>query len=181
MIARVRGEHDTGWGRWRPAADRDVGAAPGPEVPRSQRERKALPWRRASLASLAAGAAIAVGYVFVGGGVTPDRAPAELPATPRAWLDAYEAAAIDNPSEVCSELFAPELAHAYAKVLHSSCTSYFERITSFSVVVRRVVRDGSTALLELHQTVRPRDWAVVLSRRPGGWQAVDLLPGNLVR
>jgi hypothetical protein len=31
------------------------------------------------------------------------------------------------------------------------------------------------------QTVRPRDGAVVLSRRPGGWQAVDLLAGDLVR
>jgi hypothetical protein len=106
---------------------------------------------------------------------------ARLPATPRAWLDAYEAAAVDNPSRVCSELFAPELAQAYGKALRSNCTSYFERITSFSVAVRRVLQAGATAVLELHQTVRPRDWAVVLSRGPGGWQAVDLLPGNLVR
>jgi len=41
--------------------------------------------------------------------------------------------------------------------------------------------DGTTAVLELHQTVRPRDWAVVMSRRAGGWQAVDLLAGNVVR
>jgi hypothetical protein len=65
--------------------------------------------------------------------------------------------------------------------MRGSCTSYFERITSFSVVVRRVLRDGDTAVLELRQTVQPRDWAVVLSRRAGGWQAVDLLPGDLVR
>jgi len=82
---------------------------------------------------------------------------------------------------VCSELFAPQLAQAYAKAVRGSCTSYFERITSFSVVVRRVLQDDGTAVLELRQTVRPRDWAVVLSRRPGGWQAVDLLPGDLVR
>jgi len=82
---------------------------------------------------------------------------------------------------VCSELFAPQLAQAYGKALHSSCTSYFQRITSFSVVVRRVFMDGTTAVLELHQTVRPRDWAVVMSRRAGGWQAVDLLAGNVVR
>jgi hypothetical protein len=56
--------------------------------------------------------------------------------------------------------------------------SYFERITSFSVVLRRVLQDGDTAVLELRQTVRPHDWAVVLSRRPGGWQAVDLAPGR---
>jgi hypothetical protein len=90
-------------------------------------------------------------------------------------------AAVDNPSRVCSELFAPQLAQAYAEALRSSCTSYFERITSFSVVVRRVFQDGGTAVLELRQTVRPREWAVVLSKGAGGWQAVDLLPGNLVR
>ena len=58
---------------------------------------------------------------------------------------------------------------------------YFRRITSFSVVVRRVLQDGDTAVLELRQTVRPRDWAVVLNRRGTGWQAVDLLTGNLAR
>ena len=88
-----------------------------------------------------------------------------LPATPRAWLDSYEAAAIDNPGRVCSELFAPQLAQAYGNAVHGSCSSYFRRITSFSVVVRRVLQDGDTAVLELRQTVRPRDWAVVLNRR----------------
>jgi hypothetical protein len=65
--------------------------------------------------------------------------------------------------------------------MRGTCTSYFERITSFSVIVRRLLQDGDTAVLELHQTVRPRDWAVVLARRPDGWQAVDLLPGDLMR
>ena len=102
---------------------------------------------------------------------------AGLPATPRAWLDAYEAAAIDNPSGVCSELFAPP----YATAMHATCTRYFTRITSFSVIVRRVLQDGGTAVLELRQTVGPRDWAVVLSREPTGWRAVDLLAGDLVR
>jgi hypothetical protein len=126
-------------------------------------------------------AAIAVGCAAAVMWLSRTPPPAQLPATPRAWLNAYEAAAIDNPSRVCSQLFAPQLAQAYGKALHSTCTSYFERITSFSVVVRRVFTDGSTAVLELHQTVRPRDWAVVLSRLPAGWQAVDLLAGGLVR
>ena len=84
-------------------------------------------------------------------------------------------------SRVCSELFAPQLAVAYGRAIRGSCTSYFAQITSLSVVVRRALRDDDTAVLELRQTVRPRDWAVVLSRRPGGWQAVDLLPGDRVR
>jgi hypothetical protein len=85
-----------------------------------------------------------------------------------------------QPSRVCSELFAPQLAAAYAKAMRASCTTYFERITSFSLVVRRVLWDEDAAVVELRQTGRPRDWAVVLSRRAGGWQAVDLLPGDLV-
>ena len=40
---------------------------------------------------------------------------------------------------------------------------------------------NAETMQQLRQTVRPRDWAVVLSRRPGGWQGVDLLPGDLVR
>ena len=112
---------------------------------------------------------------------TPTPAQRRLPATPRAWLDAYEGAAIDNPSQVCSELFSAQLTQAYGTAGHGTCTSYFARITSFSVIVRRVLQDGDTAVLELRQTVRPDDWAVVLSRRPGGWQAVDLLPGDPLR
>ena len=125
--------------------------------------------------------AIVAASVAVSGVLSPAPAQRPLPATPRAWLDAYEAAAIDNPSRVCSELFSPQLARAYGTAVHGSCTSYFARITSFSVIVRRVLRDGDTAVLELRQTVRPRDWAVVLSREPTGWQAVDLLAGDLVR
>lgn len=181
MIARTRGEHDTRWGRWRAGVTREARAAPAPGMPRRQRQAGALPWRRSLWTFLAAAATIAVVGIGVARWLSSGPAQAQLPATPRAWLDAYEAAAIDNPSDVCSELFAPQLARVYGKALHSSCMSYFARITSFSVVVRQVVTDGSTAVLELHQTVRPRDWAVVLSRRSDGWRAVDLLAGNLVR
>ena len=180
MIARLRGEHDTRWGRWRPAAARDPVASIH-AVPRSQRSLRALAWRRAA-AFLCAGAALAAGGVAALGELAPGSALLRLPATPRAWLDAYEAAAVDNPLRVCSELFSPQLAGAYGKAMRGgTCTSYFEQITSFSVVVRRVLQDGDTAVLELRQTVRPRDWAVVLSRRSRGWQAVDLLPGDMVR
>ena len=94
-----------------------------------------------------------------------------LPATPRTWLDAYESAAIDSPSRVCSQLFAPELAGLYARAAHGSCTRYFERMTSSSVTVRRIVRHGPTAVLELRQTLNRASWAVVLTRRGTGWRA----------
>ena len=193
MIARIRGEHDTHWGRWRPSASREnttasprtVGAAVRVELApvgiaggRSHGDRRVLRWL------VVVAAAIVAAYLAGSWSVAElSSGPAQprLPATPRAWLDAYEAAALDNPARVCSELFAPELAQAYGNAVHGSCNSYFRRITSFSVAVRRVLQDGGTAVLELRQTAAPRDWAVVLDRRRSGWQAVDLLTGNLAR
>ena len=191
MSARIRGEHDTDWERWRSRASREGAtatarqtAAPdrptrlgGPSRSERRRTRHRLVLRALGILAVAIVAASAA----VTGVLSPAPAQRRLPATPRAWLDAYEAAAIDNPSRVCSELFAPPLARAYGTAVQGSCTSYFARITSFSVIVRRVLQDGDTAVLELRQTVRPRDWAVVLSRQPTGWRAVDLLPGDLVR
>ena len=196
MIARHRGEHDSRWGRWRPSAGRQLAAAASPRqieatgrgtlspaVPvglrgtTRSRVRGAVRWLVAF--AVLAGAYLATSWTLRQ--LSPGPTPQRLPASPRAWLDAYEAAAIDNPGRVCSELFAPQLAQAYGSAVHGSCSSYFQRITSFSVVVRRVLQDGDTAVLELRQTVRPRNWAVVLNRRHGGWQAVDLLTGNLAR
>ena len=150
-------------------------------APVLDRQSSAEARRRRVLWSSLIGVTVTVGCLTAIWWLSPSPARSQLPATPRAWLDAYEAAAIDNPSRVCTELFAPQLAQAYGKALHGSCTNYFKQITSFSVVVHRVLQDGGTAVLELRQTVRPRDWAVVLNRQPGGWRAVDLLAGKLVR
>ena len=79
------------------------------------------------------------------------------------------------------QLFAPELAGLYARAANGSCTRYFERIMSSSVTVRRIVRHGPTAVLELRQTLNRANWAVVLTRRGTGWQAVDLLGAALLR
>jgi hypothetical protein len=190
MIARIRGEHDAHWGRWRPGASREGAAATSRPTALAARDQTPIAgWRRGTrmpqrldvrwLVVLVV--AITAAYLVASGSLSPGPARSQLPATPRAWLDAYEAAAIDNPGRVCSELFAPALAQAYGNAVHGSCSSYFARITSFSVVVRRVLQDGGTAVLELRQTVRPRDWAVVLNRRRAGWQAVDLLAGDLAR
>jgi hypothetical protein len=180
MIARIRGEHDAHWGRWRPSASRLDGVSQVSTTARRRGERS-VP-RRAFGWFLVIVVALAVGYLAASLlRAEPSRVAERLPATPRAWLDAYEAAAIDNPARVCSELFSPQLARAYGRATGGSCTRYFARITSFSVMVRRVLQDRDTAVLEMRQTVRPRDWAVVLTRRPGGWQAVDLLPGELLR
>jgi hypothetical protein len=187
MIARHRGEHDNRWGRSRPGLTRPP--APPPAVPQPTEARAvALPrapgptrqFRRWAIPLTAA-----VGIVLAAIWLLPQlRAPTAaraLPQTPRAWLDAYEAAVIDNPGRVCSALFSPQLAAAYGRAIHATCPSYFRQITSYSVTVRRVFREQQTAVVELHQTVAPRDWAIVLNRRRDGWQAVDLLPGKPLR
>ena len=188
MIARVRGEHQDHWTRWGPSAARTFGQteqldAPheplvfGGQDPASLRSWSVWLHRLgAGVRWLALLAVVSVAYVAISWMVhqlTPQ--PARLPPTPRAWLDASEAGALDNPSRVCSELLAPPLASAYAHGAPGGCRGYFGRVTSSSVTVRRILEQGSTAVLELRQTLDHRDWAVVLARHNGGWQAVDLL------
>lgn len=196
MSARIRGEHDARWGRWRPGASRTDTTMPPAPIPVAASDERAATgsarhrggWRshrrpvgRWLVALAVAVLAVSVATAWSVTQLASGPAQPRLPATPGAWLDAYEAAAIDNPPRVCTELFAPQLAQTYGAAVHGSCSSYFARITSFSVVIRRVLLDGGTAVLELRQTVHPEAWAVVLSRRDGGWQAVDLLTGNLAR
>jgi len=99
----------------------------------------------------------------------------QLPSTPMAWLDQYEAAAVDNPARVCTVLFSSQLARSYARLARGNCSRLFGRVTSSTVRVRRVMREGPTVSVELYQPIDRTRWAVVLTRRAGGWQAVDLL------
>ena len=184
MIARSRGEHDNHWdrprslGKWG-AGYRWLRVAPGATTFASGRRVAPV---EGPIWSNGGGDSRRVGVGRLGAGpLVGDRSPAGLPATPRAWLDAYEAAAVDNPGRVCSVLFAPQLAHAYARSVHGGCRDYFRQIRSFSVVVHRQLEDGRTAVLELHQSIRPHDWSVVLSHRGDGWRAVDLVAGQSAR
>jgi hypothetical protein len=194
MTARIRGEHDRHPGRWRPTADPQFDPLKRPTDNPQETQRPGLPrsgqplhrgLRRPQGARwLALLALVAIGLITAASSLShqaPARRELRLPATPLAWLDAYEAAAIDNPPLVCSRLFSPALASAYAAAARGSCTSYFKRMTSFSVTVRRILQHGETAVLELRQTVDPADWAVVLSHQSAGWQAIDLLDGRLLR
>jgi hypothetical protein len=193
VSSRIRCEHDRFRGSWRPGLGRpepadadgrgvqaDDAVAQNSEV-QPQRSGLMRVWSGRALVWLLAAAVgwFAAGWVGLRPASTP--APAGLPVTPRAWLDGYEAAAIDNPSRVCTQLLSPALAAVYAHAAHNSCISYFSRMTSSSLTVRRVLQDGQTAVLELRQVVGHADWDVVLDRRSGGWQAVDLLTGKLLR
>lgn len=69
MIARIRGEHDTRWGRWGPVAAHDAGTggasqpttAPWPHVATAVRARRRL------VATMAATATIAMACVATAG------------------------------------------------------------------------------------------------------------------
>lgn len=89
------------------------------------------------------------------------------------------AAAVDDPGRVCGVRFSPQLVASYARWSHSCCPRYFENVSDGPVIVERIVRSGSTAVLHLREWIRPRTpWSVVLTRRDGGWQAIDLLSGE---
>lgn len=137
---------------------------------------------RARITALMLAVAIALFVVSAGHGLTTGaRHASALPATPRQWVDAYEGAAIDDPHRVCTQLLSPQLAAAYAAAAHGNCTSYFARISSTSLRVRRILQDGSTAVVELHQTIEKTNWNMVLDRHGRGWRAVDLTPGRPLR
>jgi hypothetical protein len=146
-----------------------------------------LPWTAAAggrvLRLSRRGLAVAlVGLVAAAGVVVVvSRGGSSLPATPRAWLDAYEGAAVADPPEVCRALFSPQLAAAFARAARGGCRGYFGRVSSSSVTVRRVLEDGGTAVLELRQKLTGEDWDVVLAGGGGGWRAVDLVPGRVLR
>jgi hypothetical protein len=206
-MARLRGEHQEPWSRWRyipvrpsleppqsavavevydealVAEEPDDEPAPAPHRWAAGRFARtlAVAWICLRLARTLTRwalvlAVVSVGYVAVSWVVhqlTPR--PASLPATPRAWLTAYEGAAVDNPGEVCSQLLSPQLAAIYARRAHSSCRAWFGRITASSVAVRHVLVQSGTAVLELRQTLTHQNWSVVLDHQAGGWLAVDIL------
>ena len=198
MIPRIRSEHDIHWLRnpaggalstattpSEPSYDEEPADQLDPEVVPNELYEEPVdesepgrppPARRSAghrlLLLVVLGAA---GYLGLGALNRQSNAN-PVPATPRAWLADYEAAAITNPGRVCSQLLSPGLAAAYAA--HAgTCTAYFKRIRASSVTVRRVLTQGPTAVLELHQTVDHLDWAVVLTHQGSGWQALDIVDG----
>jgi hypothetical protein len=197
MIARYRGEHHH-HGIWQPRRDprpnnpatettrnaQTTAHTPntaGPELatnatyaPRSSRARaRGRAWAKALALVLAGLAGFAAHQLL-----TRKPNASALPGTPKQWISAYEAAAIDNPQRVCDQLFAPQLAAAYAAQAHRPCAAYFKRIKSTSLRIRRILQDGPTAVIELHQVIERTNWDVVLARAGTGWRAVDLIPGR---
>ena len=164
---------------WRPRP-REVQRPPFSWPAPGRRRLRALSVRMWAIAGLfvvvLALACVGVLFRSVGGSTTR-----VLPATPRAWLDAYDAAAVDSPARVCSQLFSAELAGVYARAAHGSCERYFSNVYSRSLKILGVSRAGATAVLDLRETAGHVEWAVVLDRGSSGWRAVALFGGHLLR
>jgi hypothetical protein len=114
------------------------------------------------------------------------RAPAapSLPSTPRAWVDQWAAASLNDPGHVCSRLFAPALASAFKSDTGHSCLAYYRNVTTRSFRIRRILADGDAAAVEARQVGAARNWGyftVLLSHLGSGWQAIDIVPGGSVR
>ncbi len=98
------------------------------------------------------------------------------PATPRGWVDAFLASAIDDAPRACDTLLSPYLARSYTHTRAGSCLRYFAAASASAIQIERVVQLRNTAVVEVREQTAPRAWTtVVLDRHNGGWQAVELL------
>jgi hypothetical protein len=193
MIARYRGEHD-GREPWQPR--RAITTAPGPPPARppappqptdrlvatAQQEIAAIhatarPHRARKLALIA----LVVAAAIAGRQLEHTPAASPLPATPSQWVDGFATSILQNPHNVCTRLFAPQLAAVYSTGRHRNCTSFLTHATSTPFGVQRILRDGATAVVELRQRIEGSYRDVVLNRDHGGWRAVDLVGGTTPR
>jgi hypothetical protein len=191
MSTRARGDHDRPYMRpWRPKQPgvgplRRAGVHPPSSAPSTHSElpdavlevgspepqTRSRAGRRAIMFIVVA--------ALAGAGMAstraPTRRPVVYPPTPRAWFDAYLAAAVDAPARVCRTLFAPALAARYRNARPGSCLAFFADVRDSPVRIGRVDQSGATAVIEARQTHPRLAWSVVLARHDGGWRAVDLI------
>jgi hypothetical protein len=190
MIARRRGDEMRPHIRWRPPAATPTAwetAPPQPPRPLAEdlgEDTPTAPGRHRRPILLVLTMLVVAGAIAGEGHRGSVASPQQLPATPRAWVQAWTAAALENPGRVCHHLFAPALTSAYAIDTGESCVRYYRSVTSASFRVRHILEDGATAAVEAHQVTAPRRggyFTILLSHIQGGWQAVDLVPGGPVR
>jgi hypothetical protein len=174
VIARHRGDLRT-HSRWRPGGQKPPAARPTPGArPRRLRRAHAI-WL---LAAIATAVALTLALTERGGAST------SLPATPRQWVNAWAAAAVDDPGRICHTLYAPALAAVYKPDTGKTCMAYFSNTSSPSFRIRHVLVDGDAAAVEARETGQRPHWGyftMLLSHVDGGWKAIDIVPGGPAR
>ncbi len=194
MILRSRGEHDCSHRLWRPhpEAPEPAGApAPDelafeaepppaavepyepafveePEGPRFLGEDPAPRGARRGGGRLLL--VILLGFLGVQA-LRPFATPAPgLPATARAWFQAYRSA---SPQLVCARLLSPALAAVYTRA-GGGCAGQIRRLRKTTVRLGRALQDGDTTVLTLRGP-RGSESSAVLDHRHGGWRAAALI------
>jgi len=155
---------------WRPRR-----AAPATSV-RTAPMRESRGLRAAWLAAFAAvlaGLAVALLLLRAGG-----LAAAALPATPRAWLEAFSADVATGNGEVCSRLLSPTFTSELEREVHRSCATYYANAQVLSVRILRILESGATAAVEVRYWPRGGYSTFVLDHKAAGWQAVAIVPGG---
>ena len=155
---------------WRPRRAAPVTSV-GMAATREPRGRRAA-WL-ASFATLLAGLAVALVLRHADG-----RPAVALPATPRAWLEAFSADIATGSGEVCSRLLSSTFASELEREVHRSCASYYGNAQVLSLRVLRILESGATAAIEVRYWPRGGYSTFVLDRGTRGWQAVAIVPGG---
>ena len=128
----------------------------------------------AAFAALLAGLAIALVLLPVGSG----SAGQTLPATPRAWLEAFSADVATGSGDVCSRLLSPTFRSELGREVHRSCASYYGNAQVLSLRVLRILESGATAAVEVRHWPRGGYSTFVLDHQAAGWLAVAIVPGG---
>ena len=155
---------------WRPRRAAPATSA-GPPPARGGRASR-VAWL-AVFAAVLAGLAIALVLLRAGGS-----AGRALPATPRAWLDAFSADVATGSGDVCSRLLSPTFSSELERQIHRSCASYYINAQVLSVRVLRILQSGATAAVEVRYWPRAGYTTFVLDHQRAGWQAVAIVPGG---
>lgn len=117
---------------------------------------------------------IGLGFLAVqaAGHLSASLPPPALPATPRAWLHAYQATSPGAGLRLAALTRAGRRLPAAGQSVYAG---YLPALRPWAARARlgHVLRDGNTAVLALRG--RGAGWSAVLERRRGGWQAVALL------
>jgi hypothetical protein len=188
MISRTRGEHDSQFLRpWRPRPGHAYELADDPVEFADEPHDLGVPvrqpgWRRWARWIVVAMLLAAVGGYALGARLRgPASARSAYPSTPRAWVDAFLASAVDDDApKVCRTLLSPSLADSYRHTRAGSCLRYFAGASDSAIRIQRIIELRNTAVVELRQRAAPRAWStVVLDRHDGGWQAAALLSARV--
>jgi hypothetical protein len=195
MIARHRGDQRV-HSRWRPPTptaspppptatedDAVLGQQPD-DLLRGQEDldpRRGSHRKPRALIALATIVAVAI----IAGQQHTASAPAvpRLPSTPQQWVSRWTAATLQSPVEVCDHLYAPALSRAFKGDTGHSCASYYTSVKDASFRIRHVLEDGPAAAVEARDAGAGRRsgyFTILLSRVSGGWQAVDVVPGESI-